>query len=72
MTDWNTTRRVECVVCGSRFNDDCGDVFCSSSCEEKHEKYHQECERCGLEQGDDTFPDGKHCENCLDEMEEEK
>lgn len=61
---------VDCVFCGKSFRTDCGEAFCSSSCEDAAEEYEKECERCGYQQCEYTFPDGKHCENCIDEMEE--
>ena len=31
------TKLVTCEQCGGRFMDDCGDSFCSSSCEREYE-----------------------------------
>lgn len=70
MMDYNTTRIVHCEVCGKGFSDDCGENFCSSSCERKYEDEHAECMVCGDEVGESNLDDGI-CDNCLDEMEEE-
>lgn len=35
-------RYVSCEYCGTRFTDDCGDVFCSSSCERQWENDNRE------------------------------
>lgn len=67
----NLWRHTTCVVCGRGFMDDCGDVFCSGSCEREYEREHQECERCGSECHEDDLTNGI-CENCQDELEEEE
>jgi hypothetical protein len=72
MFEPNTHRMATCEWCGKRFADDCGDSFCSSSCENSAEEYHKKCEGCGCEQEDVMFPDGCYCGDCLDEMEEEE
>lgn len=62
---------VSCPQCGKRFLSDCGVDFCSSSCETEYEKENCECEQCDDKYHEDDLIKGV-CENCLDEMEEEK
>jgi hypothetical protein len=50
--------------------DDCGDAFCSSSCENRYEREHEECSRCGEEVGEDNLENGI-CWTCEDEENEE-
>lgn len=64
MQDYNTFRYTDCVVCGSRFKDDCGDSFCSSSCERDYEREHAKCEECDEEVGWDNLTQGGKCEDC--------
>jgi hypothetical protein len=62
--DYNTTRTVDCIVCGRGFRDDCGDSFCSSSCEREYESNQlQDCNRCGKEVHPDDLEHGL-CEWC--------
>lgn len=61
---------VNCEWCGKRFMDDCGDAFCSSSCERQYENEHMECEECGGEVGADNLENGL-CEDCLEKLKEE-
>lgn len=44
MFDYNTTRVVTCENCGRSFKDDCGDSFCSASCEREWERKNNEDE----------------------------
>lgn len=44
MNDYNTYRYTNCEWCGRRFKDDCGDSFCSSSCERQYEEDQREDE----------------------------
>lgn len=37
MRDHAYHRQVTCEYCGTRFMDDCGDSFCSSTCERLYE-----------------------------------
>jgi hypothetical protein len=67
---WEHTYRMEsCSVCGKGFMSDCGDVFCSSSCEREYEREYAKCERCDDEVGEDNLIDGL-CECCQEEQEE--
>jgi hypothetical protein len=53
-----------CEWCGKRFMSDCGDSFCSSSCENAFEKEHEEkCENCG----DEVYKDG-YCQDCWEDI----
>jgi hypothetical protein len=63
-------RSATCVQCGRGFSDDCGDSFCSSSCERHYEQYHMECSRCGDEVGEDNLNESSICESCEIELEE--
>lgn len=65
-------RSTQCAQCGTYFMDDCGDVFCSGSCEEQWESEHTACERCGEQVGDDNLVYGKYCEPCMEEMEDDE
>lgn len=67
----NLYRYTRCECCGVRFMDDCGDAFCSSTCEEQWEYEHKCCEQCGEEFGGDFLNENGICENCLEEREEE-
>ena len=57
-------RSTTCEQCGRRFQDDCGDSFCSSSCEREWESEHQHCEICGDEYHEDDLNEDLICENC--------
>jgi hypothetical protein len=65
-------RSTTCVVCGSHFMDDCGDAFCSSSCERAYEEENEteECVRCGEECKPDELYKGL-CEYCEEDMKDE-
>lgn len=65
--DANTYRYTTCAQCGDRFKDDCGDSFCSSSCEREYEREHVTCERCGNEFHENDLNNFNECENCEDE-----
>lgn len=67
MDDYNTFRYTNCAQCGDRFRDDCGDVFCSGSCEREYEREHAKCERCDVEYGEDDLNSDFICENCEEE-----
>lgn len=67
MDDYNTFRYTICAVCGNRFKDDCGDVFCSGSCENEWEHAHEPCTQCGEEVGEDNLNHDRICENCEEE-----
>jgi hypothetical protein len=62
-------RSTTCVQCGGSFMDDCGDSFCSSSCEKEYDRQHEECSRCGCDVGEDNLVDGI-CWDCDDENNE--
>jgi hypothetical protein len=66
--DPNCWRHTNCVVCHKGFMDDCGDVFCSSSCENIYEREHAKCERCENEFGEDNLNQAGICENCEEEL----
>lgn len=72
MDDYNTYRIATCVQCGRSFKDDCGWDFCSGSCENQFEHEQKECAICGYKQEHRDFPDGEHCEDCLDEILEDE
>jgi hypothetical protein len=63
-------RSTTCVQCGRGFMDDCGDAFCSSSCEREYERENEteECSKCGQEFKVDDLYKGL-CEYCEDEEE---
>ena len=42
MFEPNMHRMVTCENCGARFKDDCGDAFCSYSCEREWERENEE------------------------------
>lgn len=63
-------RYILCAQCGKEFRDDCGDVFCSGSCESQYEREHAKCERCDNEVGEDNLNSNNICENCEDEENE--
>lgn len=65
-------RHTNCVVCGKGFMDDCGDSFCSSHCENQHNREHAECEMCGREVGEDNLNSCRICENCEEEDKNEE
>jgi hypothetical protein len=64
-------RSTTCVQCGKGFMDDCGDSFCSSSCEDRYDREHMECDRCGCDVGEDNLVHGIcwKCEEQEDESE---
>jgi hypothetical protein len=64
-------RSETCVQCGKGFMDDCGDSFCSSSCERQWDDEHAECDNCGEECGLDNLNTFGLCEACEDEEDEE-
>jgi hypothetical protein len=68
----HTHRLVSCIVCGKNFVDDCGDAFCSSSCENAYESENEteECSRCGAECKPDELYKGL-CEYCEEDMKDE-
>jgi hypothetical protein len=63
------TRHVNCHVCGKGFRDDCGDIFCSSSCERQYERDNAKCKLCDEEVGEDHLNNDYICENCEEEEE---
>jgi hypothetical protein len=67
MDDYNTFRYTTCAVCGNRFKDDCGESFCSSSCERKYDDEHAECQECNEEVGLNNLNTFGICENCEEE-----
>lgn len=71
--DANTWRYTTCAYCGKGFKDDCGDVFCSGSCERMWERENEtdRCEDCGEDFHKDELEDGL-CEDCLEERESEE
>jgi hypothetical protein len=66
-------RSTTCVQCGRGFIDDCGDAFCSSSCEREYERENEteECSRCGTECKPDELYKGL-CEYCEEDVKEEE
>lgn len=63
-------RSTMCVICGSRFMDDCGDSVCSSSCEREYEREYAPCQECGDEVGEDNLERGL-CNHCIEGEEDE-
>lgn len=58
-------RTVYCVVCGRGFSDDCGDAFCSSSCEREYEQeQEQECRECGECYNPEFLSADGNCDRC--------
>lgn len=70
MFEPNTHRYTNCEWCGKRFVDDCGDSFCSSSCENQYEEEHARCERCNSEVGATNLNSDYLCEDCEEEDDE--
>jgi hypothetical protein len=71
MFEPNTHRVTRCEQCGHRFIDECGDSFCSSSCEREYEYDHRACEECGEEIGEDNLNALGICEECEDKERED-
>lgn len=63
-------RPTTCMQCDRTFMDDCGDSFCSDSCEREYENEHAACEDCGEEVGDENLMGGI-CSDCWKEHSEE-
>lgn len=63
-------RSTTCEVCGKGFMDDCGDSFCSSSCEREYEREHAKCNECGDEVGEENLNFDYKCENCEEDESE--
>jgi hypothetical protein len=59
-----------CEWCGKRFMSDCGDSFCSSSCERQYERENKECEHCRAAVGVDNLDYRSLCENCVEELDD--
>lgn len=66
-------RSETCIVCGHGFMDDCGDVFCSSSCERTYERENarEKCVKCEDEFHPDELYRGmcESCEEVISEMD---
>lgn len=61
-----------CEWCGKRFMSDCGDAFCSSSCERAYKNEHAECQHCREEVGGDNLDSRGLCDNCAEELDDEE
>lgn len=64
-------RSTTCEQCGKRFMDDCGDAFCSPSCENTYNSDHELCGNCGEEYSSDELNVEGLCKDCEEELEEE-
>jgi hypothetical protein len=62
-------RHTRCEHCGKGFMDDCGDAFCSASCERQYEQEHMVCNGCYEEVGEENLNEDGYCEECEEEEE---
>jgi hypothetical protein len=65
-------RHTRCEHCGKGFMDDCGDAFCSASCERAYERENKQCDNCGDEVGADNLNIHDLCERCVEDEQEEE